>query len=76
MPLVEAAGPGAGAGRCDCCCCDGKNAWGIIIKGWFPVGIMGVAPGAAPGAPPLGGIIMGTIIIIYRDRDRATGEQR
>ena len=56
---------GAGAGCCDCCCCwDGKKAWGIIMKGWFPVGIIGVAPGAAPGAPPAGGIIMGTIIII------------
>jgi hypothetical protein len=57
--FVEA-DPGAGATCCGCC--DGIKACGIIIKGWLPVGIMGV-PGAPAFAPP-GGIIMGTIIII------------
>jgi hypothetical protein len=55
-------GPGAGAA----CCWDGKKAWGIIIKGWFPAGIMGVQGAAAEAFAPFGGIIMGTIIIICK----------
>ena len=55
---------GAGAGVVGCCDC--INAWGIIMNGWVPDCIIGVPPVPVAPFPPAGGIITGTIIIIWR----------